>query len=71
MQEFQFCHRVIFAKKCGGTLKLWKDNPTSRVKICNSCGQKYYFSPHYECDYHDHQIYQEAYQEGAACHAGS
>ena len=68
MQEFSHCHRVICARKCGGDLKLWKDNPTSRCKICTVCGQVYFFPPSYECDYHDHETYTQ--EEPEACRSG-
>ena len=80
MQELTVCYRVIGATKCGGHVKFWHDNPTSRAKICCKCGFVYFFSPAFdgisdiECDYHDHKIYQqqtpEDYAEQAACRSG-
>ena len=77
MQDLTVCYRVIGATKCGGEVKFWRDNPTSRAKICTKCGFVYFFSPAFDeidADYHDHTIYQnqtpEDYAEGAACRSG-
>ena len=77
MQDLTVCYIVSNAKKCGGEVKPWRDNPTSRSRICTKCGFVFFFSPAFdniECDYHDHKTYQidpEEQAEKAACRSGA